>query len=195
MAQIPPSQRPYTLLAVGKPYHPDCRVWPEGADYNFRDGTHELRVFLPRASKEEIASVENGPIEFGLLCDLPDLFVLARFHDKRSQQLVMAFDCPYSWHRVASEDRTDPPAWEEVNPSARAVVSVVLMEATTGIVLALRMCTYSPEFTRALHRAIAEQVAMPYDKITHERRIEDITEQFTSEQLWDRCIIRCHSGA
>ncbi len=71
---------------------------------------------------------------------------------------------------------------------------MVLIEATTGIVLALRMCTYLPEFTRALHRAIAEQAAMPYDKITHKRRIDDITRRFTSEQPWDRCILRCHSG-
>ena len=101
MAQIPPSQRSYSLLAVGKPYHPDCRVWPEGADYNFRDGAHELRVFLPRASKAEIASVEQGPIEFRLMCDLPDLFVISRFHDKRNRRLVMSFDYSYSWHRVA----------------------------------------------------------------------------------------------
>jgi hypothetical protein len=194
MTQIPPSQRSYSLLAVGKPYHPDLRVWSEGADYNFRDGAHELRVFLPRASKAEITSVEEGPIEFGLWWDWPDLFVLSQFHDKRSRRLVMSFDCPYTWHRLAPEDRVKPPAWEEVNPALRAVVNVVLIEATSGIVLALRICTYSPEFTRALHRTIADQAAMPYDKITHESRIEDITREFTSEQLWDRCVIRCHSG-
>jgi hypothetical protein len=31
---------------VGKPYDPRRRSWPEGADYNFREGAHELRIFL-----------------------------------------------------------------------------------------------------------------------------------------------------
>jgi hypothetical protein len=54
----------------------------------------------------------------------------------------MSFDSPYSWHRVSPENRTQPPAWEEVHPALRAVVNVVLIDATSGIVLALRMCTY-----------------------------------------------------
>ena len=46
----PPSQRPehqgpMHRLEVGKPYDPSRRAWPEGADYNFRAGGHELRIF------------------------------------------------------------------------------------------------------------------------------------------------------
>jgi hypothetical protein len=49
--------RPLELLMVGKPYHAARRTWPEGADYNFRLGAHELRLFVTSATPKEIAAV------------------------------------------------------------------------------------------------------------------------------------------
>ena len=65
-----PGHLSLNVLTVGKPYDPSRPVWPQGADYNFRDGAHELRIFLPQASKTEVAAVEDGKIEFGLIIDL-----------------------------------------------------------------------------------------------------------------------------
>jgi hypothetical protein len=45
---------------VGELYSPSRRAWPEGADYNFRAGGHELRIFLGRATPREITAVERG---------------------------------------------------------------------------------------------------------------------------------------
>jgi hypothetical protein len=179
---------------VGRPYHPGKTAWPEASDYNFRAGGHELRIFLANASKAEVAAAERGRVEFGLMLEPPELFVVARFHGP-DDRVVMSFDCSYQWHRVSEAERTEPPAWEEISPDARALVSVVLVEATTGLILALRALTFSPEFTRSIHRAIADQAAGPYDKATHERAVDDITRRFNTDQLWDRCRIRCEGGA
>jgi hypothetical protein len=64
-----PGHLSLNVLTVGKPYDPSRPVWPQGADYNFRDGAHELRIFLPQAGKTEVAAVEDGKIEFGLIID------------------------------------------------------------------------------------------------------------------------------
>jgi hypothetical protein len=77
----------------------------------------------------------------------------------------------------------------------RAPVTIILVEATTGLVLVLRTVTFSPEFTRALHRAIAAQVGAPYDRATHEKWADDMVAQHTTEQLWARCTMRCQGGA
>jgi hypothetical protein len=195
----PPSQRPARqpglgqLNVVGKPYHPARRSWPEGADYNFGDGGHELRICIANASPKEVAAVERGRVEFGLMVDLPELFVVTRFRGPDAR-VVMSFDCSYQWHMLAPEQRTAPPAWEETSFELRALVAIVLVEATDGVILALRTMTYSPELTRALHGAIADQAGLSFDRAEHVRAVYDITKQFNTEELWDRCTVRCTGG-
>jgi hypothetical protein len=53
---------------------------------------------------------------------------------------------------------------------------------------------YSPEFTRSISRAIAEQAALPYDKSEHERRVEDKVARFTTDGLWKLCQVQCAGG-
>jgi hypothetical protein len=48
---------------VGQLYDPSRKSWPEGADYNFRAGGHELRIFLGRATPREIAAVGIGRVD------------------------------------------------------------------------------------------------------------------------------------
>jgi hypothetical protein len=178
---------------VGKPYDPTRRSWPEGADYNFRAGGHELRIFLARATSREVKAIESGRVEFGLMVELPEIFVISRFHGPDGR-VVASFDCSYQWHRVDPDERSDPPAWEEVNPQLRALAAIVLIESTNGLILALRAVTYSAEFTRAFHRAIADQAALPYDQASHEAAVADIVRRLNTEQLWERCAIRCEGG-
>ncbi|MGO9108585.1 MAG: hypothetical protein ACLP9L_05065 [Thermoguttaceae bacterium] len=196
----PPSQRPerqpgpWDALIVGQLYHPGRRSWPEGADYNFRAGAHELRIFLARATPREIAAIETGRVEWGLMIELPEIFVISRFYGPDSK-VRMSFDCSYQWHRVSADERTEPPAWEETKPQLRAIVSIILVEATTGIMLAFRVCSYSAEFTRSFHRAIHDQAALPYDPVAHDQAVADIVRRLTTDQLWARCTIRCEGGA
>jgi hypothetical protein len=175
-------------LEVGKPYDPQRRSWPEGADYNYRAGGHEIRIFLRAAARAEVEAVRSGPVEFGFFADPMGLFLIARF-------TRMSFDCSYQWHRVAVEDRTLPPAWEEISPALRALIHILLVDAETGVVLALRDVSFSPEFTRALHRAIADQTVGPYDRAAHQRWADGMTAQHTTDQLWGKCTMRCQGGA
>jgi hypothetical protein len=175
------------LLAVGKPYHPGRQAWPDGTDYDYRSGEHELRIFLADPMAKEVAAVESGPVEFGMFAEPEGLFVVTRFGR------TLSFDCSYQWHRVDPAERVLPPPHEETSPALRALVSIILVDATTGIVRALRAVSYSPEFTRAIHRAIAGQAAAPFDAPAHERWADE-RHACTTDQLWDRCTIRCRGG-
>ena len=172
-------------IEVGKLCHPGRRVWPEGADYNLRWGGHELRIFLAGATRREVEAVRSGPVEFGFFADPMGLFLITRFGSQHS------FDCSYNWHRVAMEERTLPPPTDETSPALRAPCTIILVDAADGIVLALRSVRFSPEFTRALHRAIADQVIAPYNGAAHRRWADSITGQYSTHQLWDQCTTRC----
>jgi hypothetical protein len=176
-------------IEVGKPYHPARRSWRDGSDYTYRSAGHELRVFLRDAARAEVVAVQSGPVEFGFFAEPEGLFLITRFGSK------LSFDCSYNWHRVSAEGRTLPPPTEKTSPELRARMTIILVEATTGMVLALRTVKFSPEFTRALHRAIADQVAAPYDRAAHERWADGMTAQNSTEQLWARCTMRCQGGA
>jgi hypothetical protein len=181
-------------LEVGKPYDPARRVWPEGSDYNFRDGGHELRLLLARLSNAEVGAVRQGRVEFGLLVELPELFVITRFYAPGSDRVLLSFDCSYQWHRVPAVSRTPPPAWEETSPATRAVCTVLLIEATSGILQAIRAVSFSPAFTRTFHKAIAEQASLPYDASEHERAVADVVRRYNTDQLWARCQHPCEGG-
>jgi hypothetical protein len=96
-SRLPPSQRPERqgghIFRVGQPHR---LQWPMGADYNYRAGGHELRIFLPNASKAEVSAIERGRVEFGLILE-PDLFIIPRFYGPDGR-VVCSFDCSYQWH-------------------------------------------------------------------------------------------------
>ena len=187
-SQHPERQGPMHRLEVGKPYHPGRRRWPEGSDYNFRNGGHELRLFVGGATLPEVEAVRSGPVQFGFFAEPEGLFLITRFGTR------MSFDCSYNWHRVSENDRTLPPPTEETSPELRALLTILLIEATNGVVLAIRTVTFSPEFTRALHRAIADQAGAPYDRAAHERWAAGMKRRLSSHQLWARCTMQCQGG-
>ena len=175
-------------IEVGKLYHPGRRAWPECAEYSFRGDAHELRIFLGGARPREVEVIRSGPVEFGFFADPMGLFLITRFGSQ------LSFDCSYNWHRVAMEERTLPSPTEETSPALRAPCTIILVDAADGIVLALRSVTFSPEFTRALHRAIADQIIAPYNGAAHRRWADSMTGQYSTDQLWRWCTMRCQGG-
>jgi hypothetical protein len=177
-------------LEVGKLYDPRRTVWEERADLNFRSVAHELRLFLGGATRAEVEAVQSGPVLFRFFAEPEGLFLITRFGTR------MSFDCSYHWRQMAEAtgDRTMLPLSAEASPALRALVTIILVEATSGIVLAIRTVRFSPEFTRAIHRAIRDQAGAPYDRAAHERWAEGMTARFSTDQLWVKCTMRCRGG-
>ena len=120
LSQRPERQEDLHRYEVGKPYSDTRRSWPEQADFNFRAGSHELRIFMTSLSPKEVAAVKSGRVGFGLLVELPELFVISRFYGP-DDLVVLSLDCAYQWHRVSLSERTAPPTWEETPPQIRAL--------------------------------------------------------------------------
>jgi hypothetical protein len=167
------------LHQVGKPYHPDRKIWPQGSHFNFMNGEFDLLLFFDAPTRHEIEAVRIGRAEFALY-DHDDLVVLSyRFEGKREN--VPWSDAPYQWHVVPVANRIAPR--EDLGPETRALLSITLVGATDGLIRVLRALTFSPEFTRDLFTAIARQAAAPYDRATYDRKVDSLYQRFDSGQL------------
>ena len=170
---------------IGKRYHPDVGEWEEGVEYSFRDGGHELRLHYRQLTQREIHVVQNGSIELGLFYERDILLFLYNF------QSIFWGSCVYHWHMIPKEERTIPllPGHDQ---RLRVTLSVVLIEASTGIVAALRPVRLPSTFARVLHEHIGEQILCPYDR-RHVQSVLTTLEQRgeTLDTLWQHAMSQC----
>jgi len=163
--------------------------WPETAQYNYRRGTHRLELFYSSPSATEVTAIRTGPCEFALYARQPLLVLCFRFKGAGGWS-----DAPYSWHLLPEEERDLPSA--DLEEEKRAMLQVVLVDAATGIVRAIRMVSLSPEFTRALHAAIREQASAPWDSGAYDRALDELYQTHPStDALVAAAAARSSGGA
>jgi hypothetical protein len=178
---------------VGKPYTPGRRNWPENVEYNYRQHTHELRMFLGNLKPWEIEAIKTGPCEFALVVDGDVLFLLYHFGEGRREAVPWS-DAPYSWYLVPEDQRGLPePAGM---PEPHDTMQIVLVDSLTGIIKALRMVSFSPAFTVAIRSALRDQAERPWPGgAEYDRQLAAVYQRYTSEQLLARAVARTTGGA
>jgi hypothetical protein len=170
------------LLEVGRPFVPGREKWPEGCEYNYYKSGHDLRLFLKDPSPEEIKSINSGKAEFALYVEGDLIILLYQFEPGLPWS-----EAPYSWHIVAEPLRVLPDL--EWVPETRAPIRILLIDAETGILLAVRIAKFSAEFTQAIHTAINQQAKRPWHgEAAYDRQINRIFQQFSTEDLLKRAI-------
>jgi hypothetical protein len=172
------------LLEVGKPFVEGRANWPEGCEYNFYRKGHDLRIFLNDPSEEEVKSVEKGRAELALLVEGDLIILLYQFEPGLPWS-----EAPYSWHMVAEPLRGLPELDWSVETCA--LLRVVLVDANSGILRALRIIKFTPAFTQALHNAITQQSLRRWPgEALFDQQINHLFQQFSTEALLQRAIAR-----
>jgi hypothetical protein len=138
------------IVALGKPLFEGRNELPEAIEYNYQAGDHTLLLSMKNLHPKEIEAVRQEETEFGLYCENGIIFLLYRFGE-----VLPWSDSAFSWWNVAEEDRRIP--LPKANPAERILLKIILIEAATGIVKAIRVTTFSPGFTEKLHDAIRSQ--------------------------------------
>jgi hypothetical protein len=178
-----------SVYSVGKPYIDDRRNWPENVEYNYRQGAHELRMFLANPKPWEVEAIRTGPCEFALAVEGDLLFLLYHFG-----KAVPWSDAPYSWHLVPAEQRTLPEPTEAVEP--HDTLQIILVDALTGIVRGLRMVSFSQAFSIVLRTAIREQAAQPWPGgAEYDRQLAEVYRRYDTDALLARARSRTEGGA
>lgn len=180
-------------IEVGKVF--GSPPWPEGSEYNWHGragepgGAHDLMLRFTRPSSSEVGAVRTGEAEFALVELPPAVFLLYRFGIG-----VPWSDCPYSYHLLPAGSRVPPPA--EGSEEQRALLTVLLLDAPTGVVKVIRAVTLSPEFTLKLHDAIRRQIAALWPgQARYTQHLAGVYRQFpTTNSMLAAATARCLGG-
>lgn len=172
-------------LSVGELYSPGKTRWPETAQYNYRSGAHELLILAANPTPEEIESVRAGRADFAVLASPPVLLLLYKFAPR-----IPWSDAPFSVHLVPEAERQLPP---DPVGEERAGIQVILVDAATGVVRAIRLLSLSTQVTAGLHRAIRAQALIPWEPQAFDAALQRLYRD-QSKELAERADLRCRGG-
>ena len=172
------------LLEVGQLYNPKRTRWPETPHLRLSPAGCELALFFTRPAADEIQQVRKNPVSFAWVDE--DLVSVLCFRFGTLPWM----DAPFEPWRAPIEDRGVPVG----GPGQRLLLQIVLVDAHTGIVKALRTVTWDPAFAKAVRETIRRQLASPYDHPAAGRQLGAIYQQ-DSRTLAGRATVRCTGGA
>ncbi len=176
------------IVAIGKPLFEGRTELPETIEYNYQSGDHTLLLSMKNLHEREIEAVRESEAEFGLYCENGIVFLLYRFGETLPWS-----DSAFSWWNIAEEDRRVPAPCE--NPAERILLKIILVEAATGVVKAIRVTTFSPAFTEKLHDAIREQARCePLSRDEFVVRSLQIYQKFTPADFAAKSIVKTKGG-
>lgn len=165
---------------VGTLLIPGRTTWPETPEYGYRDGAHVLRLFYNEPTAEEIAAIKTGTAEFRAMAIGPILFFVYRFGTHPWG------DAPFSWHMLSQQRPADATLPPQLQPGATVVLHIILVDASTGIIRALRIVSLDPTVAQYLHTAIRTQCSQPFDQDVYDATLAQVYATTTSAELAQR---------
>jgi hypothetical protein len=136
-------------LEVGQPYHPARTRWPQGTHLRINRNGIDLVLFMDRPKASEVRACKQGPVQWAWVSGEHASVLCYRFGTEPWG------DSPYQAHREPQADRGTPPG---------NAVQIILVDASSGIVRALRLVGWSQEFLDAVLANVADQLARPADE-------------------------------
>lgn len=177
----------FSKYEIGQLFDANMIRWPEASIYNYRKGQHELQIFLNSPAAEEIEAVKSSTCRFAF-CEEDDvIFFLYNF------ELGLPWsDASFSFHMLSESERELPP--EDLTPESRVGLSIYLVDASNGVLRAMRSVTLSHEFAQILHTAIKRQAEKIFNQAEYEKQLSSLYERFTPEDLLERSVLTCRGG-
>jgi hypothetical protein len=161
--------------------HTPARIpWLDGAEYQYRLGSHKLILAGCGVARRYEAAVGRSEAEFALVVEGPLLVFGSRFGDN----LPWSWAAPYNWHFAPPAERVVPaavPLTPETHARLWATLWITLEDTTTGQARIGRAVALRPEFTHALHGVLREQAMRPFQVAAADRALDRL--QFAAGPL------------
>lgn len=143
-------------IRVGLPLVPGVLGYEEGVHYNYTFCGHTLRMAMAEPKRAEIQAVQRGQAVFALARREDAIFILSRFGDLPWKA------AHYNWWINPPVLRPD--AWIDMERlKGGLTVGVCLVNASDGIVAALRAVRLSQELSSMFIEMVQIQMRPPFD--------------------------------
>ncbi|MBG6083020.1 hypothetical protein [Rubrivivax gelatinosus] len=173
-------------VVVGEPFLPGvCYGGVDRFEYHYDGGTHLLQCLLPRISEAEVHAFNTGAVHVGLYAYQRSIFFLFKIDG------VYAWsDQAFALAMLPSARRSVPPC----KPGEHLVLSIVLVESTTGIVRGIRVVTYSPHMSSTFTQLLRAQLDQGLTAEQHQRNVEQVYRAFPSSAALVRTAVTERAG-
>jgi hypothetical protein len=172
--------------AVGKPYNAGKTVWPEMPALRLTAQGTQLLLFYRSPTDQEISAIRTGKASFGWIASELTGVLAFRFHP-----LPWA-DVPYTPHREQPDDTPGLPEGDE----GQLLVQIVLVDADTGIIRALRALTWPERFTKAVRASVQEMLDKPFNAAATDAALDALYARYpqTDQLVRQRADVTCTGG-
>ena len=147
--------------AVGQLYNAKVQVWPETPHLRLRDEA-ELVLFLRQPTSREIQAVRTGQAAFGWVAT------------EHTGILCYSFDGGVPWSDTPYTPHRDLPLEKSFFPIAQGAptgLHVVLVDAATGIIKAMRQTPWPPRFAAAVYATVTRLASAPFSSATADQAL------------------------
>ncbi|MBF9135232.1 hypothetical protein I0C86_41010 [Plantactinospora sp. S1510] len=170
---------------VGGLYNASRTSWNEGTYLRFTAAGPELILFFARPSAKEIADLRRGAPWFAWI-DSEHVGLLAF----KFGTAIPWSDAPYH------PGRESEPVTFDHQGDNHLLLLVLLVDADTGIIRAMRQVTWPPAFAQRVARSIRRMSATPYSERAFDLALNQLYRQWpgTEQLVEERADITCYGG-
>lgn len=178
----------YYITKVGEQFIPGRTQYQEGVRFEYAESGPYLIFAFHNPSAKEIEAARKGRVDLALHETTPVLWLLHRI-----QGLERWSDCPFSI-RIYDGMGQQFDWSEEIEEGQGLALSIVLVNADTGILLAQRLVGLSTKFSRELRAAILRQLERPFSKEEYAATINRIYANYSTQELLSWSTVKCKVG-
>jgi hypothetical protein len=156
---------------VGQLFQPNITRYKEETRFDFIQDGAVLMLFYNRPDPQEIEDVRSGRFEIGFCEKNGIMFMLFRFGSGPYM------DAPYTAHL------SKPFTFEDPEPGMGYGLTVYLVDATTGILYAIRYVGLSRDFSNRFRRAVERQKKTSFNRTEYDLKLSNIYRNYSTKDL------------
>lgn len=156
---------------VGKLFEENKTHYQEGVKFDFTQSGPVLFLFFNRPTKNEIQSIKSGNGEVGMYVKDEVILMLFKFEG------MQWMDAPYNIHLSA------PFEFDVIEEGKGFGLTILLVDASTGILEVIKYIGLSTELSRKLQNAIQNQKLAQWDNVAYEKKINQIYDNYNTDDL------------
>ena len=167
-------------MMVGQLFQEGKTVYKEEVQFDIQQGTPTLYLFFNSPLEQEFVDIKSGNFSCGLYIKDDLIFSLFKFGS------CNWVDAPYSAHL------SKPFTLDDASDGMGYASHILLIDAATGILKAIRLVGLPTQYSRYLKRAITKQKQYGFNKIKYDQDVRAISEIYTTNDMVQRADIIEH---